>query len=79
MREIDPLLLEDVMMRRNIETSRTAVTSQTACMTVVALFLFGLFLYSLTHRQSVVAAASTLELSHASVGSLPGYPGLPQP
>jgi hypothetical protein len=40
-------------------------------MTILALFLFGLFLYSVTHRESVVASAS--------VGSLPGHPNMPQP
>jgi hypothetical protein len=58
MREVDLILLEDALMRRSLETSRTAVGVQTACMTILALFLFGLFLYSVTHRESVVASAS---------------------
>jgi len=71
MREVDLILLEDALMRQNLETSRTAVGVQTACMTILALFLFGLFLYSVTHRESLVASAS--------VGSLPGHPNMPQP
>ena len=71
MREVDLILLEDALMRQNLETSRTAVGVQTACMTILALFLFGLFLYSLTHREAVVASAS--------VGSLPGHSNMPQP
>ena len=58
MREVDLMLLEDALMRQNVPTSRTAVGLQTACMTILALFLFGLFLYSVTHRESVVASAS---------------------
>lgn len=77
MREVDLMLLEDALMRQNVQTSRTAVGLQTACMTIFALFLFGLFFYSLTHREFVVAAASGI--APASVGSVPGQAGLPQP
>jgi hypothetical protein len=78
MREVDLLLLEDAMMRPNIATNRTAVVAQTACMTVVALFLFAAFLYALAHRQTVVAATSGLGLRPAG-GPLPGQATHPRP
>jgi hypothetical protein len=55
MREIDLLVLEDLMMRRNFEINRTAVAAQTACLTLVGLSFFAAFFYALTHRESVEA------------------------
>jgi hypothetical protein len=79
MREVDLILLEDAMMHRNVETSRTAVALQTASMTILALFFLAAFFYSLTHPESVVGRASELEPPQAALGSLPGYAGLRQP
>ena len=76
MREIDLLLLEEITMRRNVETNRTAVIAQTVCLTAVGLFFFAAFFYALTHPQSPEAMVFT---SYSEVGSLPGYPGIPQP
>jgi hypothetical protein len=55
MREIDLLVLEDLMMRRNFETNRTAVAAQTACLALVGASFFAAFVYALTHRDSVEA------------------------
>ena len=76
MREIDLLLLEEITMRRNVETNRTAVIAQTICLTAVGLFFFAAFFYELTHPQSPEAGGFT---SHSEIGSLPVHPGLPQP
>ena len=78
MREVDLLLLEEVMMRRNFETSKTALTVQASCMTIIAIFLFGAFFYALTHPASVEVAASK-QPSHTEIGSLPGYLNMPHP
>jgi hypothetical protein len=78
MREIDLLLLEEVTMRRNVETNRTAVIAQTVCLTAVGLFFFAAFFYALTHREPTDASASN-QPTHTEIGSLPGYPGIPQP
>jgi hypothetical protein len=78
MREIDLLLLEEINMRRNVETNRTAVVAQTVCLMAVGLFFFAAFFYALTHRDPTHASASN-QLSHSEIGSLPGYPGIPQP
>ena len=78
MREIDLLLLEEINMRRNVETNRTAVIAQTVCLTAVGLFFFAVFFSALTHREPTDASASN-QLSHTEIGSLPGSPGIPQP
>ncbi len=77
MREIDLILLE-ALMRRNLETNRTAVAVQTASMMIVALFFFGAFLYALTHRDPM-AAATKLEPPIAEIGSFPGYSTIAKP
>lgn len=79
MREVDLLLLENAMMHANIATNSTAVAARSACMTLVALLFFAAVLYSLIHRETVVAATSGLEASPAAVGSVPGQAGRPQP
>jgi hypothetical protein len=76
MREIDLRLLEEITMRRNVETNRTAVISQTVCLTAVGLFFLVAFFYALTHPQPPEAEGFT---SHSEIGSLPGHSGLPQP
>jgi hypothetical protein len=78
MRVIDLLLLEEINMRRNVETNRTAVIAQTVSLTAVGLFFLAAFFYALTHREPTDASASN-RLSHSEIGSLPGYPGIPQP
>ena len=69
------LPLEEITMRRNVETNRTAVITQTICLTAVGLFFFAAFFYALTHPQSPEAGAFT---SYNEIGSLPGRLGLPQ-
>jgi hypothetical protein len=78
MRVIDLLLLEEINMRRNVETNRTAVIAQTVSLTAVGLFFLAAFFHALTHREPTDASASN-RLSHSEIGSLPGYPGIPQP
>ena len=78
MREIDLLLLEELMMRRNCETSRSAVAVQTVCLTLVGLFFFTAFLYALTHPEPVGAVLS-YQSSQTEVGLTSGYSGIPQP
>jgi hypothetical protein len=65
-------------MRRNVETNKTAVIAQTICLAIVALFFFAALLYALTHPEPPVAATSD-QPSHTEIGSLPGYPSIPQP
>jgi hypothetical protein len=78
-REIDLLLLgEELMMRRDFETSRTAVAAQTASLAVSALFFFAAFMYALTHPEPVEAVLSN-QPSHTEVGGISGYSGIPQP
>jgi hypothetical protein len=38
MRDVDSLILEELIMRRNFETSRSALAVQTTCLTVVGCF-----------------------------------------
>lgn len=78
MREIDLLLLEEITMRRNVETNKTAVIAQAICLAAVGLFFLAAFFYALTHREPPDASASN-QPSHTEIGSLPGYPGIPQP
>ncbi len=68
MREIDLLFLEEITMRRNIETNRTAMIAQTISLTVVGLFFFAAFFYALTLPDPPSAGAST-QLSHTEIGS----------
>jgi hypothetical protein len=77
-REIDLLLLEKLMMRRNFETSRSAVAVQTACLTLVGLFFFAASFYALTHPEPVGAVLSN-QFSHTEIGWTSGYSGIPQP
>ena len=47
MREVDLLFLEEITMRRNVETNRTAVIAQTVCLTAVGLFFSAAFFYAI--------------------------------
>ena len=50
MLEIDLLLLEDAMMRRNFETDSRAKALQTLCMLFVLTGLLGIFTHAVTQR-----------------------------
>jgi hypothetical protein len=78
MREIDLLLLEELMMSRNFETSRTCVVVQTACLTVVGLFFFVAFFYALTHPEPIGTVLSN-QSSHTEIGWTSEYSGIAQP
>ena len=74
MREIDLLLLEDLMMRRNFQPTRTAAVLQTTCMLLVLLGVGVIFAYSLRHPE-VGAAATSQVRDPGGVASL----GIPVP
>ena len=78
MREIDLLLLEELMMNHNFETSRTRVAVLTACLTVVGLFFFAAFFYELTHPEPIGSVLSN-QSSHTEIGWTSGYSGIAQP
>jgi hypothetical protein len=73
MREIDLLLMEDIMMRRNFATDARAKVAKTLCMLVVLAALGGMFVHALTHSDatSVVAAPP---LSSDPIYQLPMIP-----
>ena len=51
MREIDLLLLEEIMMRRDFPIDARARALQTLCMLVVLAAVGGLFIHTLTHKE----------------------------
>jgi hypothetical protein len=64
MREIDQLLLEDLMMRRNFQPTKTAMALQTTCMLLVLLGVGVIFAYALRHPD--VGAAATPQVRDSS-------------
>jgi hypothetical protein len=74
MREIDLLILEELMMRHNFETNRTAVAAQTVCLTLVGLSFFAAFFYALTHRESVEAMLAS-QANRTEVGWILAHSG----
>jgi hypothetical protein len=52
MREIDVLLTEEIMMRRNFPTDVRARALQTLCMLVLLAALTGMFIHAVTHRDA---------------------------
>ena len=50
MREIDLLLMEEIMMRRNFPTDARARALQTLCLLKLLAALAGMFIHALTHR-----------------------------
>jgi hypothetical protein len=63
MREIDLLLMEEIMMRRNFPTDARARALQTLCMLVVLAAVTGMFIHALRHRDatSIVSVPALLE------------------
>ena len=63
MREIDLLLMEEIMMHRNFPTDARARALQTLCMLVVLAAVTGMFIHALTHRDatSMVSVPILLE------------------
>ena len=59
-------------MHRPLETSKTAVLAQTACLSAVSLFFLAAFFYALAHPEQH-------EASYAATESVLAYQGLPQP
>jgi hypothetical protein len=68
MREIDQMLLEEVMLRHNVETTRTAAVLRTGAMLVVLLGVVTILAHSLIVGNRVVTAANgpQLERGHNS-------------
>jgi hypothetical protein len=58
MRELDLLLLEDLMMRRNFQPTRTATALQTTSMLLVLLGVGVIFAYALRNPDAGTAATS---------------------
>jgi hypothetical protein len=71
MREIDLLLLEDIMTmtRRNFETNNHALAFQTAALSAVVLLLCGIVLHSVARPAATVAAVMPAEIG-TSIGHL---------
>jgi hypothetical protein len=72
MREIDLLLMEEIMNRRNFQTDARARALQTFCMLVMLAALMGIFIHAATHKDaaSVVSVPALLE----SGGRMPMVP-----
>ena len=51
MRELDLLLLEDIMMRRHFQPTKTAMALQTTCMLLVLLGVGVMFAHTLLHPE----------------------------
>jgi hypothetical protein len=64
MREPDRLLLEDLMMRRSFQPTRTATALQTASLLIVLLGVGVIFAYALRHPD--VGTAATSQIGDAS-------------
>jgi hypothetical protein len=60
MRELDLLLLEEMMMRRNFQPTRTATALQTMSMLLVLLGVGVIFAYALRNPDAGTAATSRL-------------------
>jgi hypothetical protein len=73
MREIDSLLMEEIMMRRNYPTDARARGLQTLCMLMVLVALAGMLIHELTHRDatSIVSAPTLLESPRTKLSALP--------
>ncbi len=71
MREIDLLLLEDVMMRRSFPTDARARMAQTIAILVVLLAISGVLVHAVIHRDAIGAGASQLQHLDAAPGSRP--------
>jgi|RhiMethySRZTD1v2_1073278.scaffolds.fasta_scaffold3543544_1 hypothetical protein len=56
MRELDLLLLEELMMRRDLQPTRTATVLQTLSMLLVLLGVGAIFVYALRHPSTGTAA-----------------------
>ena len=52
MREIDLLLVEDIMMRHNFPADARTRALQTGCMLLVLAALTGIFIHALRHRDA---------------------------
>jgi hypothetical protein len=72
-REIDLLLMEDIMMRRNFPTDARAKVVQTLCMLVVLVALGGMFVHALTHNDATSLVAAP-PLSSSPIDQLPMIP-----
>jgi hypothetical protein len=70
MREIDLLLMEDIMMRRDFPTDARAKVAQTLCMLVVLATLGGMFVHALTHNDAM-SIVSAPALSSSPIDQLP--------
>ena len=63
MHEIDSLLMEEIMMRRNFPTDARTRALQTLCLLMLLAALGGMFVHELTHRDatSIVSVPALLE------------------
>ena len=68
MREIDLMLLEDVMQRYNVETNATAIAFGTAALTVVLMLVAAMFAHSTSHSDRTMTAAKA---AHENAHSIP--------
>ena len=73
MREIDLLLMEDIMMCRNFPTDTRAKVAQTLCMLAVLAALGGMFVHALTHKDATSLVAAP-PLSTSPIDQLPMIP-----
>jgi hypothetical protein len=64
MREIDLMLLENLMMRRNFQSTKTDLALQTTSMLLVLLGVGVIFAYSVTHPD--VGAATMSQVADPS-------------
>lgn len=72
-REIDLLLMEDIMMRRNFPTDGHAKLAQMLSMLVVLAVLGGIFVHALTHNDAT-SLVSSPRLSSSPIDQLPMIP-----
>ena len=70
MRQIDFLLLEDTMMRRNVATDARARAAQTASMLLVLMLVVGMFVHAVAHGTAVSVASTPtgMQQPHAMSG-----------
>lgn len=70
MREIDLLLLEDIMMRRNFDTTARQRALQTGGILLVLASLIVVFIHALTHQDIVAAGNSPQATTEVPIGSI---------
>jgi hypothetical protein len=71
MREVDLLLLEDIMMRRTLEPTKSEVALKTICMLLILLGVGVIFAHTLKHPDVGTVSLQPTDLSEVASFSVP--------